>query len=140
MAQRARTTMQATHLEVVADRGYLSGEEIAACEAAGMTAYVPRPQTSNNQVKGLFGNRGFVYVPETNEYRCPAGQSSIWRFPAVEKGLVLHCYWTSACKDCQLKSQCTAASNRRVRRWEHEHVIDAMQQRLDRDRPPEMGT
>ncbi|MEP6898326.1 MAG: IS1182 family transposase [Rhodanobacter sp.] len=133
MAKRARTAMQAEHFEVVADRGYFSGEEIVTCEEAGITAYVPRPQTSNNQAKGLFGKRDFVYVPETNAYRCPAGQSLIWRFRSVEKGLTMDCYWSSVCKGCPLKAQCTPASQRRVRRWEHEAVIDAMQQRLDQD-------
>ena len=133
MAQRARTVMQADHFEVVADRGYFSGEEIVACEEAGITAYVPRPQTSNSQAKGLFGKRDFVYVPETDTYRCPAGQSLIWRFSSVEKGLTLHCYWSSACQACPLKAQCTSSPQRRVKRWEHEAVIDAMQQRLDQN-------
>jgi hypothetical protein len=96
MAQRVRIALQVEQLEVVADRGYFSGEEIVACEAAGITAYVPRPQTSNNQAKGLFGKRDFLYVPETDTYRCPAGQSLIWRFTTIEKGMTLHCYWSSA--------------------------------------------
>lgn len=133
MAKRARAAMQAEHIEVVADRGYFSGEEIVACEEVGITAYVPRPQTSNNQAKGLFGKRDFVYLSETDSYRCPAGQSLIWRFTTVEKGLTLHCYWSSACKACPLKTQCTSSLQRRVKRWEHEAVIDAMQQRLDQD-------
>ena len=134
MAHRARTVMEVEHLEVVADRGYFSGEEIVACEEAGITAYVPRPQTSNNQAKGLFGKRDFIYVPETDTYRCPAGQSLIWRYTSVEKGMTLHCYWSSACKVCPLKAQCTPAAQRRVRRWEHESVLETMQQRLDQDR------
>ena len=133
MAQRARTAMQTEQLEVVADRGYFSGEEIVACEDVGITAYVPRPQTSNNQAKGLFGKRDFIYVPETDTYRCPAGQSLVWRFTTVDKGMTLHCYWSSACKACPLKAQCTPGAQRRIKRWEHEAVIEAMQQRLDHD-------
>jgi len=98
-----------------------------------ITAYVPRPQTSNNQAKGLFGKRDFVYVPETDAYRCPAGQSLSWRFTTVEKGMTLHCYWSSVCKACLLKAQCTPGAQRRIKRWEHEAVIKAMQQRLDHD-------
>lgn len=133
MAQHARTTMPAEHVEVIADRGYFCGEEIVACADAGITAYAPRPQTSNSQAKGLFGKRDFVYVPECDIYRCPAGQSLIWRFTTVEKGLTLHCNWSSACKACPLKAQRTPAAQRRIKRWEHEAVIDAMQQRLDHD-------
>jgi transposase len=133
MAKRSRAAMQAEHLEVVADRGYFSGEEIVACEEAGITAYVPRAQTSNSQAKGLFVKRDFTYVPETDTYQCPAGQSLIWRFSSVEKGMTLHCYWSSSCNGCALKAQCTSSKERRVKRWEHEAVIEAMQQRLDQD-------
>lgn len=129
----ATTAAQAEDFEVVADRGYFSGEEIVACEEAGITAYVPRAQTSNSQAKGLFGKRDFTYVPETDTYQCPAGQSLIWRFSSVEKGMTLHCYWSSSCNGCALKAQCTSSKERRVKRWEHEAVIEAMQQRLDQD-------
>ena len=44
---------------------------------------------------------------------------------------MLHHYWTTACPTCPLKSQCTPASLRRITRWEHEHVLEAVQQRLD---------
>jgi len=65
-------------------------------------------------------------------YRCPAGQSLIWRFTTIEHGQSLHCCWSSACKSCPLKAQCTPAPQRRVKRWEHEAVLEAMQQRMDR--------
>lgn len=133
MAQRAKETMQADHLEAVADRGYFSGNEIVACEDAGITAYVPKPQTSNNQANGLFGKRDFVYVPERDEYRCPAGQALTWHFTSVEHGMTLHCYWSSACGSCPLKAQCATGPNRRVKRWEREAAIESMQKRLDHD-------
>ena len=60
-------------IEVVADRGYFTGEQILACEQAGIAAYVPKPLTSNSKADGRFGKQDFVYVPEKNEYRCPAG-------------------------------------------------------------------
>ena len=50
----------------------------------------------------------------------------------IEKGLVLHRYWDLAsCQACAIKPQCTPSRERRIRRWEHEAVIDAMQKRLD---------
>ena len=45
--------------------------------------------------------------------------------------MTLHSYWTSACKDCSLKAKCTTGKERRIKRWEHEDVLEAMQQRLD---------
>ena len=46
--------------------------------------------------------------------------------------MLLHLYWTTCCERCALKEQCTPGKERRVRRWEHEDVLDAMQERLDR--------
>jgi hypothetical protein len=38
---------------------------------------------------------------------------------------------TTACSKCPLKSQCTTGPERRIARWEHDHLLDAVQQRLD---------
>jgi len=46
---------------------------------------------------------------------------------------MLRRYWTTACPDCPLKSQCTPAPQRRISRWEHEHVLETVQQRLDQN-------
>src|SRR5713101_2061907 len=133
MAEQARAATGIEDLDVVADRGYFSGEEILACEQAGITTYVPKPLTSNSKADGRFGKQDFVYVAEKNEYRCPAGQSLIYRYTNLEAGLTTHAYWSSHCQQCSIKTQCTKLSFRRVRRWEHEDVIEAMQRRLDRE-------
>ena len=133
MAKQAREATGIKDLNVVADRGYFSGEEILACEQAGITPYVPKPLTSNSKAEGRFGKQDFVYVAEKNEYRCPAGQRLIYRYTNLEAGLKTHTYWSSHCQQCSIKSQCTTSTERRVRRWEHEDVIDAMQRRLDRE-------
>ena len=133
MADRARSVMQTDTLAAVADRGYFNGEQIVACERAGIQVHVPKPQTSNSQAQGRFGKRDFIYDPDSDTYRCPANQTLVWRFTTVEKGQTLHCYWSSACETCAIKAQCTSAAQRRVKRWEHESVLETMQQRLDRD-------
>ncbi len=133
MADRARDATGIEALEVVADRGYFNGEEILACDQAGITTYVPKPLTSGSKADGRFGKQDFVYIPEANEYRCPAGESLIYRYTNLEGGLTTHAYWSSNCKQCSIKSQCTNGSFRRIRRWEHEDVIDAMKKRLDRE-------
>ena len=52
---------------------------------------------------------------------------------SVEQGLVIHTYYNlGACMQCPIKARCTTASKeRRVRRWEHEAVLESMQRRLD---------
>lgn len=136
MAMQAREAMGVEVLSVVADRGYFKSEEILACHEAGITAFVPKTLTSGATAVGRFGKGDFIYDAARNEYRCPAGQSLIWRFSHVEKGLKLHRYWSSNCQRCALKDQCTPSAQRRVSRWEHESVLDAMQTRLDQ--APEM--
>ena len=133
MAQQAKAATGAENLSVLADRGYFSGEEILACEQAGVTPYMPRPLTSGAKADGRFGKEDFVYLREENAYRCPGGYKLPWHMTTVEHGLTLHRYWDLAsCRACALKPQCTTSLNRRITRWEHEAVIEAMQRRLDR--------
>jgi hypothetical protein len=87
--------------------------------------------TSGAKADGRFGKQDFVYLPTEDVYRCPAGEKLTYRFTGEEAGKMLRHYWTTACPGCPLKSQCTPASLRRVARWEHEHVLEAVQQRLD---------
>jgi len=131
MAERAREAMGAEELTAVADRGYYKGEEILACEQAGITTILPKAHTSGNGAKGLFARERFRYDPQANEYRCPGGERLIWRCRNVEAGRTLDTYWSSACPHCPIKGQCTTGKERRIRRWEHEAVLEAVQARLD---------
>lgn len=131
MAKQAKTAMGVDELNVVADRGYFDSEEILKCQEAGIVPIVPKCITSGAQADGRFGKADFIYHAEKNEYRCPAGQSLIWRSSRVERGLNLHRYWSSHCGQCEIKAQCTPSTERRVSRWEHEAVLEAMQLRLD---------
>ena len=132
MATAARHEMGKDRLQVVADRGYFSGPEIKMCTEAGITPLVPKPMTSNAKAEGRFSKLDFIYIAKDDEYQCPAGERAIHRFTTVEHGLTIHKYWTSACPRCPLKTQCTTSSYRRITRWEHEHILEAMQLRLDR--------
>jgi transposase len=131
MAKQAKTAMGSDELKVVADRGYFDSEEILKCQEASIVPIVPKCLTSGAQADGRFGKADFIYHAEKNEYRCPAGQSLIWRSSRVERGLNLHRYWSSHCGQCEIKAQCTPSTERRVSRWEHEAVLEAMQLRLD---------
>jgi hypothetical protein len=132
MAKQAQAAMDHKDLEVVADRGYYKGEEILACQAAGMTPFVPKPLTSGSKAEGRFGKQDFVYAADDDTWRCPAGERLTSRYISVEHGMNLYVYWTTACQTCPLKAKCTTGKERRIKRWEHETVLDAMRQRLDR--------
>src|SRR3984893_8649479 len=131
VASQAKDVLGADHLDVVADRGYFNSTEILACEQADITVTLPKPMTSGAKSDGRFGKQDFVYLPTEDVYRCPAGEKLTYRYTNEEDGKTLRRYWTTACPRCPLKSQCTKGAERRITRWEHEHVLEAVQQRLD---------
>ena len=133
MAEAAKDALHVDALEVVADRGYFKGEEILKCEQAGITVTLPKPQTSGAKSEGRFGKQDFVYLPEENAYRCPAGERLKYYYTSEENGQKLRNYWTNACKSCPLKSKCTPSPQRRIKRWEHEDVLERAQERLDKN-------
>jgi hypothetical protein len=131
MAKQAKGVLKTETLEAVADRGYFSSPEILACHEAGITVTLPKPQTSGAKSEGRFGKQDFAYLSEEDAYRCPAGERLPYRYTNEEDGKMLRRYWTTACQNCSLKSQCTTGPERRITRWEHEHLLEAVQQRLD---------
>jgi transposase len=131
MAKQAMAVLQAQELAAVADRGYFNSPEILECAEAGITVTLPKPMTSGAKSQGRFGKQDFVYVPEKDVYRCPAGEQLTYRFTAEEQGKTMRRYWTTACPKCPLRTRCTTGPERRIPRWEHEHLLDAVQQRLD---------
>src|SRR3982075_1910473 len=139
MANQAKAALEAESLEAFADRGYFKGEEILACEEAGITVTLPKPQTSGAKSEGRFGKQDFRYVAEEDVYICPAGERLAFHYSNKENGLVLRRYWTNACHTCALKAQSTKGPQRRITRWEHEHVVEAVQTRLDKN-PDAMRT
>jgi hypothetical protein len=131
MAAQAKDVLGAEHLDAVADRGYYNSPEILACEQANITVTLPKPMTSRAKSEGRYGKQDFVYVPAEDVYRCPAGQKLTYRYTTEEDGKMLRRYWTTACPHCPLKTACTSGPQRRISRWEHEHLLEAVQQRLD---------
>ena len=133
IAMAAKAALQVQKLEAVADRGYFNGEEILACDRAAITVTLPKPMTSGAKSEGRFGKQDFVYLPEEDVYRCPAGERLKYYYTNVENGLALRRYWTTACRTCTIKSRCTTGEQRRITRWEHEPVLEAVQRRLDQN-------
>ncbi len=131
MAKRTKVALGTDTLDVVADRGYFNSEEILACDEASITVTLPQPLTSNNKAKGRFVKQDFRYVKEDDAYICPAGERLVYRFTNEERALRLRRYWTTACQHCAIKDRCTTGKERRITRWEHEHVLEAVQRRLD---------
>jgi hypothetical protein len=130
MATAAKAAMGKERLQALADRGYYSGPQIKACTEAKITPLVPKPTTSNAKAEGRFDKADFIYIARDDEFQCPAGERAI-HFTTVEHNMTIHKYWSSACPRCPLREKCTTSEYRRIGRWEHEAVLEAMQRRLD---------
>ena len=131
MAKQAKAVLEADKLDVVADRGYFDSEEILACEEADIAVTLPKPLTSGAKAQGRFTKQDFRYLSDEDVYICPAGERLTYRFTREEAGLAIRRYWTNVCPDCPMKALCTPSKQRRVSRWEHEEVLEAVQRRLD---------
>lgn len=131
MAKAAKAVLNVEELDVVADRGYFSSIEMLACDEAGITPTVPRPETSGNRKKGMFVKADFFYDAATDTYTCPAGRTLTYRYTREENGLMHRRYWQNDCQFCRLRTRCTTGKERRITRWEHEHLIEAIYARMD---------
>ncbi len=125
MADKAKRTLKAEALMVIADPGYYTGEEIVDCYDADITALVPKVDTSGSKAKGRFSKADFRYDAKANEYICPADQRLTYRFDSVEHGKTLWVYMTYQCSTCPLQSKCTTGNAKRIKRWEKEHILEA---------------
>ena len=130
MAQQAKAVIQTDSLNVLADRGYYSGQELRSCEQNDIVTDVPNSATSNNKAKGQFDRSEFHYIAKDDEYECPAGERLIYRFTRTESGKEIRRYWSSSCPACPIHAQCTTGKNRRVSRWVHEEVVERAAARL----------
>jgi len=131
ISTKAKAELEVESLDVVADRGYFDSEEILACDRAGITVTLPKPMTSSAKARGRFGKQDFRYMADDDIYICPAGERLTYRFTREEHGLAIRRYWTTACATCAIKDRCTPGKERRISRWEHEPVLEAVQRRLD---------
>ena len=133
MAHKAQEVMASDTIEAIADKGYYKGEEIVACELDGIAVTVSKPHTSNAAAVGRFDKADFVYDADKDAYLCPAGEWLTYHYTNEEAGKKLRNYWTNVCGDCPVKAKCTTGKERRIRRWEHEGILERVQKRLDDD-------
>jgi len=132
MATQAKEILGVETIEATADTGYFKKEEIKQCQDQNITCYVPLPENSSNQKRGLFTEQDFRYDATEDCYRCPAQQVLTYRGSADKDDLQVRVYEGVACKTCALRSRCTESkrNNRRIYRWVHEAVLEELRQRL----------
>ncbi|TCN28313.1 IS1182 family transposase [Sinorhizobium americanum] len=133
MADKARDATGCEEVTVLADRGYYNGDEVLACQGTGILPIIPKTRTSGNAKRGLFTVADFIYDAETDRYTCPAGEHLTRGKVRSDRRDNIDQYRNlTACLTCGLKSRCTPDKIKRLKRWQHEGVLDKMQARLDR--------
>ena len=132
MSRKAREASGCEEVTVLADRGYYNGDEVLACEGTGILPVIPKTQTSGNAKRGLFTVADFIYDAENDRYTCPAGEHlTKGKVRSDRRDNIDHYRNLTACLTCALKPRCTPDKVKRLKRWEHESVLDKMQARLD---------
>jgi transposase len=132
MAGQGQQALGVDELTVLSDGGYFEGEQIRECEAAGITTYLPVPQSGAATSKGLFPASQFIYDAERDLFVCPQGEELTFRGKGKGSNKKEYrLYRTAACGACALRSQCTKAKRgRQLRRWIHEEVVDRLKARI----------
>ena len=133
MATKAKATLETESLDVVADPRLLQQRGDFGVRTGGRHGRLAQADDLGSKVRrARSASRTFAMWPD-DAYICPAGERLTYRYTNEEHGLVLRRYWTSVCGACAIKPQCTPGVQRRVTRWEHEHLLEAVQRRLDAD-------
>ncbi|EFL90921.1 IS1182 family transposase [Ahrensia sp. R2A130] len=132
MSNVAREATGHDELRVIADRGYYSGEQLLECAQSGITTLVPKPLTSSGTKRGMFAKQDFTFDAENDLYICPAGETLTRGSHRSDRQGSINFYRNlMACATCRLKDRCTPLKQRRIRRWDHEDILDEVERRLD---------
>ena len=134
VAAQVQKTLGMKNITIIADKGYFSRNDIKDTQDLGMTANVPQSDTSGAAKKGVFNKSLFKYDKIKDIYICPAGDELPHRRNVTERDLELKVYVNHvACSGCTIRAKCTTSLKepRKMKRWAHEEVIDAMQERLN---------
>lgn len=113
MAQATRELLRTEQMDVLADKGYHTGEELQKCEQQGITTYIS-PKAPVVKDSELFPITDFIYSEKDDWYSCPAGEimktNKVWHAhsgrnkPAPYR---FQRYTTTVCKTCAFRRQCT---------------------------------
>jgi hypothetical protein len=132
MAKQGKEALGVNQLTVLADGGYFDGNTIKECEDAGITAYLPIPQSAEATKRGVFPADRFTYDEQRDLYICPQGEELTFRNLERARKKEFRIYRTNACGSCPLRTQCTTSKKygRRLRHWVHQGVLNRLKERI----------
>lgn len=126
-------------MDVLADKGYHTGEELKKCKEENIICYVS-PKAPSTKDIGLYPITGFSYSKETDSYTCPAGETlttnNFWYSHSARGNTSAYRFrrfTTPACKQCKLRQECTKGeyNGRCIDRSEYAEVIDENKERIN---------
>jgi transposase len=134
MAQAAQQALAVQSLKVVADAGYYSAAQVAACDTAGLETYVPANRHATGQSKGtkaVYPKEAFKYDPLRDHYVCPGGQELVRKGESMHDGLRRIEYNNiKACRSCPLRTDCTQGRYHRIFRSIDEAAVERLAERV----------
>ena len=115
---------------VVADMQYGTVENFRACYQRGLISHMADlslSQAQHPRQQDIFGLEQFVYDSQSDNYRCPAGQTLTRRKHKKQRQAYEYACKASICRDCSMRAQCTQAQGaaRTIKRHYDQEAIDA---------------
>ncbi len=131
-AAAAKEALGVDQIDVVADKGYFRIEDIEACEAAGITPFVPKPLRGPARRDGHLPKEAFSYDPGTDTYLCPGGRVLAFRRKReIRTGVQVSDYGKpGTCNGCEMIRNCTSGTFRSIARFKNEDILERMAERL----------
>jgi len=113
-------------MNVLADKGYHTGDQLQQCALADIITYVS-PKAPSTKDIGLYPISAFYYNPGSDTYTCPAGEvlttNNVWYRHSSEgktPAFRFKRYLSSKCSSCSQHNLCTNSGH-------NSHAIDRSQ-------------
>ena len=131
MSEKAKEVLEVATLTNLADKGYYSSEDMAACEENGVTCIVAKKNVGGTIKTKEFSHESFNYNADTDTYTCPCGnQLEFKRITKKNRGKEYRVYGNyKACVRCSRRSECTTYSNRVIWRLPHQDIAEIIDER-----------
>jgi transposase len=94
---------------VVADATYGNGEFLQWLMERGITPYMRTRDSALRKNSLLYGPERFTYLPESNSYRCPAGEQLNYGGHSARNRTHVYIGTRKRCGACSQKAQCTTS-------------------------------
>ena len=143
MVKLTKQTLNVDNLNVLADKGYHTGEQLRQCDQDGTTTFVSPKEPSTQ--KKFYPFTMFHYNKEEDTYTCPAGRvlttkGKWYKHSERRKGRTPRPYYFKRyqcfdCKRCAQRQKCTSSKHngRYIDRSEYAEVIEANNQRVNQN-------